>query len=347
MFDVITVGTATRDAFVKSKEFYVEREGHVTGGKELAMPFGAKIEIEKIVFTTGGGATNTAVTFARQGFKTAAIAVVGDDVSGQAVIEGLKKERVSTSLVRKNKDVATAYSILLHPKEGGERTVLVYRGASETLSHNDIRRSRPRTKWFYVSSLAGNLRLLENIIFYAKKTKSFIAYNPGGKELAQKRRLLPLLMHTDLLIANREEASLITGIPYANTGEIFKKWDRISPGINVLTDARRGVLVSDGTRLYQAGIYKEKKIVDRTGAGDAFGSGFTASLIDGLRATPHISLDKLPIQAIVRAIRLGSANATAKVEGVGAKYGLLTKSEFLHQARWRALSIRITHHKTQ
>jgi sugar/nucleoside kinase (ribokinase family) len=62
-------------------------------------------------------------------------------------------------------------------------------------------------------------------------------------------------------------------------------------------------------KLYQAGSYQKVKVVDRTGAGDAFGSGFVAALAKGL-----------PIED---ALTLGSANATSVVAQIGAKTGIL------------------------
>ena len=88
--DVITIGTATRDAFLKSREFKRISTPEYESGEGLCLPSGAKIEIDDIVFSTGGGATNAAVTFARQGYHTACICKIGDDVSGREVIENLK-----------------------------------------------------------------------------------------------------------------------------------------------------------------------------------------------------------------------------------------------------------------
>lgn len=324
-FDIITIGTATRDAFIKSKDFHVDPDHHVLGGKALVMPLGAKLEIPDIYFSTGGGATNAAVTFARQGFRAATIAMVGDDVSGTTIKKDLAKEGVSTAFICVSKK-PTAYSVLLEPLSG-ERTVLVYRGASELLKPRDIEWDTLKAKWLYISSLAGNIPLLARLIAHAKKQGIQIAYNPGGKELLQKEKLMPFLKSVHVLIANREEAVLITDVHHEDERELFQKWDALSPGINVLTDARKGVSVSDGRIFYHAGIFSEKQVVDRTGAGDAFGSGFVSSLI----AHPD---------DIGRAIRLGSANATAKVEGMGAKYGLLTAHAFESAKRWRTLPIR-------
>ncbi len=337
-FDVITIGTATRDVFIKSDTFHIDPDHHVLGGKGLVMPLGAKIEVPEIYFSTGGGATNAAVTFARQGKKTACIAVIGDDDSGHVILRDLKKEKVHTGFMRHVSQAysltarpykdATAFSLLIEPSSG-ERTVLVHRGVSERLNAAAIPWSSIATKWFYVSSLAGNIALLRRIVAFAKKQHIKIAYNPGGKELNQRHALLPLLKSIDILIVNREEAAIITSVDFSKEKELFQVWDKMSPGINVMTDARNGLWVSDGTKIYHAGIYKEKKMMDRTGAGDAFGSGFVASLIDN----PN---------DIHRAIRLGSANATAKVEGMGAKYGLLTKSEFEKSARFKQLMIHET-----
>lgn len=324
-FDVITIGTATRDAFIKSEHFHVDPDHHVLGGKGLVMALGAKLEVPELFFSTGGGATNAAVTFARQGKKTACIAVIGDDDSGHAVLRDLTKEKVYTGFIRQERNT-TAFSLLLEPSSG-ERTVLVHRGVSENLTPSLIPWTSINTKWLYVSSLAGNIALLKRIIAFSRKKGIHIAYNPGGKELKQREVLVPLLKHIGVLIANREEASLITGTPFEKQKEMFALWDKMSPGINVMSDGRNGVSVSDGTYVYHAGIYKEKKMIDRTGAGDAFGSGFVASLVD----YPN---DR------ERAIRLGSANATSKVESMGAKYGLLTRGEFEHGARWKKLDIR-------
>ena len=107
-----------------------------------------------------------------------------------------------------------------------------------------------------------------------------------------------------------------------------------------MTDARNGLWVSDGKCLYKAGIYKERAVIDRTGAGDAFGSGFLSRILHKI-PNPKSQILKLTPEDIKYAIRLGSANATSKVEGIGAKYGLLTKKQFETHKRWKNLHIKI------
>ena len=86
MFDVITIGTATRDAFLRSREFKIISTPEYQSGEGICLPAGAKIDLDDIVFATGGGASNAAVTFSRQGFHTAAVCKIGNDVSGREVL---------------------------------------------------------------------------------------------------------------------------------------------------------------------------------------------------------------------------------------------------------------------
>ena len=304
------------------------------------------------ICAVGGGAANSAVTFARQGFSTACVAAVGEDVSGEEVRRGLLRERIDTRFLVTKKRHPTAYAILIL-SPGGERTILVYRGASEYLEARDIPWKRVAAKWFYMfpgSALAAT----EQALAHAKRNGIRVALDPSGPMLkrgsAYFKKLLPSV---DVLILNREEGSRITGTPYSKPEAIFKKIDAWMPCLAVLTDGKRGVHVSDGVNMYSARIYKEKKVVDRTGAGDAFGSGFVAGLIRGLTTNDKRQTTKrivgrrssvvgqcilYPPAIIERAIRLGSANATSVVEYVGAKEGILTKSDF-QKSRWQKLHI--------
>lgn len=325
MFDVVTIGTATRDVYLKSGGFKVIKNKKFLTGLGQCLDLGFKNEVSDIFFTTGGGATNAAVTFARQGLKTAIATMVGDDPGGQAAIAELEKEKVSADFIKKMKNFVTAYSVLLL-MPAGERSILVYRGAAEHLELKDIPFDKIKTKWIYLAPLGGNLaKLFEPILTFAAKNKIKVAVNPSAAQIKMGiKKLGPLLKKVDIFILNREEASLLTGFPYAKEKEIFKKLDEHVPGLAVMTEGPKGVWVSDGKNLWKAGIYPEKKITDRTGAGDAFGSGFTVGYI--------LTRD------VEYAIKLGSANATSKVEHLGAKGGLLYKEDF-NSPRWKKLQI--------
>ncbi len=282
MYDIITIGTATQDVFLTSPLFRVLydpqhlKKINFPTGEAQCFALGGKIEVEKPVFATGGGATNTAVTFARQGLKTAALIRLGQDNSASQILEELQKEKINHLVIRE-KNQTTAFSlILLAP--GGERTILVYRGASEDLKIKEMPFKKLQSSWAYISGKIP-FQVTEKLFNYFSKNKILIAFNPSKYFLEMGiKKLHPLLTKTKVVILNREEAANLTGFDYKKEKEIFKKLDEVVDGIAVMTDGANGVLVSDGIHLYSAGIFKGG-IIDRTGAGDAFGSGFVAGLI--------------------------------------------------------------------
>jgi sugar/nucleoside kinase (ribokinase family) len=305
-------------------------------GKGLCVPSGSKIFVEDIVFASGGGSTNCAATFALQGLKTACATKVGDDPGGHAVIEELQKLGVNTGFIAHDKKFKTAYSVILSPPHG-ERTILVYQGASHQLRKEEI--SWPelkKTEWFYLSGLSGlSAEIFEPLINFAHENEIKVAVNPGEAQLKMGiDRLEPLLNKIDIFMVNKEEATRLTCIPYNAEKEIFKRLDAWIKGIAVMSKGPEGVMVSDGRDIYSAGIPKSG-ILDRTGAGDAFGSGFVAGLIQKAK------YKKPDASAIEYAIQLGTANATGNVQELGAKSGLLKKGEWGPWEKVKVSSFRI------
>jgi len=342
MFDVITIGTATRDVFLRSQLFgtfkdeaHLKEAGFPTGEAQC-FALGAKMEIEKPVFTTGGGAANAAVTFARQGFHVASFIKVGNDKPGGDIVKELEKEKIKV-FAAGDKVRGTAYgTILLSPN--GERTVLIYHGASDGLKVGDVLKTGLRARWAYITPGNIPMPVMSRIIDVLHRNGTLVVMDPSKFYLKNRKHLEPMLKKLAIVKMNREEAGYLTGMDYQNEKAAFARFDELTPGIAVMTDGSRGVTVSDGRHLYKAGIFNEKKLVDRTGAGDAFGSGFVAGLMRRIK-NPKSVKDYLS-EDIEFAIRVGSANATSVVEFVGAKEGILKKSG-LKSARWAELPIRV------
>ncbi len=325
MFDVITFGSATRDLFLRSKEFKIFRKSDFTTGQAVCLCLGSKIYIDDLFFATGGGGTNVAATFAKQGFKTAYVGKVGKDSGGRAIREELGDLKIK-SFISEDLHHKTAYSIIISVSNR-ERTILVYNGACHYLKLKDLSFKDLKAKWFYIAGLSGDsAKILAPVIDFAKKNKIKVALNPGAAQFALGLGgLKKFLDAVDVLLLNQEEGAKLAGLPFRKEKEIFKKLDKYVKGIVVMTKGPKGVVVSDGRYIYTAGTFKERKYVDRTGAGDAFGSGF----VSGLMRTGKIE----------EGIRLGTANGTAVVEEMGAKNGILTKSRYLKESRWKNLKI--------
>src|SRR6185436_7671173 len=113
MFDIITFGSATRDILAKPKQLTSLKYEKSESQKEVCFPFGSKIDIDDMQFTSGGGGTNTAATFALQGFKTAYCGTIGVDLAGQEIINELKNLKINTSLVVKTDKKITNHSVVI------------------------------------------------------------------------------------------------------------------------------------------------------------------------------------------------------------------------------------------
>ena len=149
MFDVITIGSATRDVFLRAEGFELRQHADSPTGTEQCFPLGSKIEIKEITFTTGGGGANAAVTFARQGLKTACIGSVAEDINGREIIEELKKEKIETKFFQKMALGYTAYSVIfIHPN--AERTILSYKGEGQNLNAEKTLFKKIKTKWLFL-----------------------------------------------------------------------------------------------------------------------------------------------------------------------------------------------------
>jgi len=323
MFDVVTIGSITKDTFLELDCEIIDWP-KTPSRKALALPFGEKLEVKKIVQTLGGNSSNAAVTFSRLGFKTACFGKIGNDLAGKEIKDWLKKEKVSPIFSVAKNEVTAQSTLLLN---NGERTILGYHGASNKLELKDIPWKKLKAKWWYLSLAGKSAELFAPLVEFAAKNKIKVAFNPSGYHIKHRRQeILDNLKNIDFLVVNEGEAAGLVGIPFEREKEVFKKLDDLMPGTVAVTDGPNGVTVSDGEYIYKAGIFEEKNLADRTGAGDAFGSGFTAGLIK----TGDIKY----------AIRLASANATSVVEAVGATLGIITQKDFENK-RFENLNIKM------
>lgn len=348
MFDTVTIGSATRDGFFEG-DFPLIKWPKAESGRAYVFPFGEKLEAKKVYFTIGGNAANASATLARQGFKTACVAKTGDDVSGEEIRRRLKEEKVETKFISRDSHTPTSYSVLL--LENGERTILNYRGAGGELRMKDINPKNFLARWWYVSLSGESRSMFKPLLKLARGNSISVAFNPSGYHIKRNRQeILSSLGDLSFLVLNEEEAAALTEIPFKDESAVFKKLDglmfgrkRASPWARILavTDGRNGVTVSDGSFFYKAGIFKEKKLADRTGAGDAFGSGFVAGIMQRQKMKFSAKNVKFTQDDIKYAIRLASANATATVEKIGATEGVLSKSEFERDKRWANFKINV------
>jgi len=116
--DVITIGSATRDVFARSEDIIMKEGREFVTGKGGCFTLGAKLNLDEVNFFVGGGAINTAVTFANQGLKVAAISAVGDDPEGEHILQKSAKYGIHCDFITRDKDHPTSFSFILSLPDG-------------------------------------------------------------------------------------------------------------------------------------------------------------------------------------------------------------------------------------
>lgn len=309
---VLCIGSATQDVFLSnSDEFAPVCENPTECFLEI--PLGSKVNINKIVFTSGGGASNAAITFARAGEKTLFLGAVGRDPAGILAIQDMINEKINVRHVAYSEKYSTDYSTLLLAPNG-ERTILTYRGSGVHLQKPDFDLDRIREKidWIYITSLAAHFPIYHDIFKKAKKRNIKIAFNPGAWELDQPEKLREILPFVTILSVNKEEAKKI--VSGETLSELAKNLQEFCPVV-LVTDGRNGSVARGENSAVQAGLYDEKMPVDATGAGDSFASAFTLAFARG--------------ENLANCVRWAAANSSSVVQKIGAKTGIRRSYERL------------------
>ncbi|MFT6765762.1 MAG: ribokinase [Alteromonas naphthalenivorans] len=342
---VLTIGGATQDIIIE----YQPKTNCVTVTNEqqthmLACKEGSKIEVQNLRYATGGGATNAAVSFKRLEFKTSTLFNIGSDQAGEFIKKKMEEEAIKPYCQTiKLAQTGTAFII---PTPHKDRIVFVHRGANATLTKDHVPDDLiAEQNFIYITSLSGQAaRALPYITRKAKQlitTKGIrVAVNPGTSQLTSDvSTLKAALPDIDVLILNAEEMKLLmvslkprffksttTSLISEQTGSLLKESithstllftlidyfkEILSYGVKrvVVTNGKEGVYVATADTIYFHPALTGP-IANTVGAGDAFGSSFTAMLALGLR--------------IEDAIRVGVLQAQSVISHQDAKTGLLS-----------------------
>lgn len=309
MARIVSIGAALQDVFlIDSDDFGTNKRGFFN-----QLELGAKVDIDKIHFSTGGGATNAATTFARYGHESIFMGCIAEDPAGQAVLDVLDREGIDASYVTYTDKAHTGYSVVLLTP-AGERTILTCRGASASfhlLKAKDLKRIKP--DWIYVTNMRGDMEKLDEFFTTAHENGIKVMFNPGKLEIENKRKFIGLLADVDVLLVNKSEAKQI--VIGTSLEEVAGRLHDIVP-TTIVTDGANGALAFTTDRAYRMGLYEDPPILDSTGAGDAFGSGFLAAYAAG--------------KSFKDSLIFASANSTSVIQKIGSKAGILTNRTKLH-----------------
>lgn len=337
---IFTLGGATYDIFVQAEDQSIMSITTPDSfHKWLSFPHGAKVKVNQVLEAFGGGATNTAVTFARHGFDVSFVGTVGEEY-GDRVFGNLEKEGVDCRYAVTTKEDKTGFSTIINTFDG-DRTLLAYPGANRFFTAKDLpMEAIKKADWIFLNHLAddkGDIPAALTALLKANP-KIKLAWNPGHEQITSGvKKYKELLKRTEILFMNKEEAVAFSRIDYLPAG--LKKddpryhvgshlhflppyADDVAPilkffaglGVKnvVITDGRNGSQATDGRFHYFCPIITHKR-VDTLGAGDAYASAFTVA-----------NIKKLPLKV---ALLYGTLNAGSAVMKPGAQGGLMTAEE--------------------
>ena len=263
--------------------------------------------IEDYTEACGGSAANTMVGLARLGCKVGFIGKVANDREGKLQIDCFNTEGVDTSGIIQAKHGKSG-SVLGFVDKKGARALYINSGVNDTIEPREI-------KWDYVSQT----KFLHQSSFVGEKSfrtqKKLLATLPSdvkisldpGSVYAQKgfRAIEPIIRQSYVLMPNAVELELLTGESDYCKGADFM----IEMGVKIVAVklGGKGCYVTDGRERLRIESFKVK-VVDTTGAGDAFCAGFLYGLINN--------------KSLYECGRLGNFVASRSVMKMGARADL-------------------------
>lgn len=308
MYNFVTLGDVVLDTHVLINNASLANSEK---GSKLCLQYGGKIPIDDSFQSLGGNPANVAVGTTKLGLKTAVISSIGGDTNGKIVLDELKNKKINTDHIFSDEKAKTRYSIVLNYK--GERTILSYHKKRKYVWPKE----KLETDWIYYTSLSEGFESIQSkLLSFLDKHKSVrLAYNPGSFQLKysldQVKEVLP---HAEILILNLEEAETILGTTLEKEKSVSALIHKL-----LLTGAKE-VAITDGKNGAWAGNEEEiwhlesfpVEVIAKTGAGDAFSSGYLAARFYG--------------NGIATALSWGIANSCSIITAHGSQRTLLDQN---------------------
>ncbi|MEK7521197.1 MAG: carbohydrate kinase family protein [Patescibacteria group bacterium] len=324
--DILAIGDTTIDVFLTVDPQDSQAVCNLDEEEcRISFEYGAKVPVSSMVRIPGvGNAANLAVGSARLGLSSGIYTVLGSDKDSQDSKDVLTEEGVDgTHIVMENGGKSNFSAVLNY---SGERTIFVY----HELRKYDL--PQFESEWVYLTSVGKeHAKLHEQVLEHVARNNTKLAFNPGSYQLLDGvEKLKPVLEKASVLLVNREEAQrLVDGdiediersdiersdIERSDIEGLFSKLKDTGAETIVITDGQRGSYAThDGREIWHMGV-PDTPVVERTGCGDAYSTGFLTAIIKG--------------ESLIDAMLWGTMNASSVLQHVGAREGLLTSGQIV------------------
>ena len=313
-FDVLTIGNAIVDIIAPVEPGFIEREGMTEGIMHLIDTDRAEELYAKMPLTrqqiSGGSAANTAAGVASLGGRAAFVGKVADDVLGDVFENDLNDIGVYYATSRLKNGALTARSMIFL-SEDGERTMNTYLGACHQLTEQDIR----------PDEIGGSaVTYMEGFLWDPVEAKKAFVL---AAHYAHKNERAAAFTLSDPFCVDRYRAEFLDLIRsktidyvFANVHELKSLYETDDLGEAVREIAKDAELAAitmgaDGAMAVYNGeiisipAFAVDKVVDATGAGDLFASGFLLGIARG--------------QTLESALKTGCLAASEVISHIGAR----------------------------
>jgi fructokinase len=309
---ILGIGNAIVDVFVKVDDDFLLKNNLIKGSMKLIEKgqfesLKSTIKIEKI--EAGGSVANTMAGIAYLKGSPSFIGKINSDKFGEIYKKGLEKIKVNFSYVEKNEDLSTGASIIFITPDS-ERTMCTYLGISSQLSKKDI--NEDHIKGHEIIFLEGYLwdkgmseEMFKHAIKLAKKNNVKVAMSLSDIFCVSRHRedFYKLLINDlNILIGNENEMNELTQKNnLLDSINELKKFNKII----IITRSEVGSLAILNNEIINCESTKVEKVLDLTGAGDLFASGFFKEYLDN--------------SDIKKCLKTGSKLAAQVIQKIGAR----------------------------
>jgi fructokinase len=309
---ILGIGNAIVDVFVKVEDSFLLNNKLIKGSMKLIErdefeSLKNTIKIEKI--EAGGSVANTMAGIAYLEGYPSFIGKINSDEFGKIYKKSLEKIKVNFSYIEKNEDLSTGASIIFITPDS-ERTMCTYLGISSQLSKKDI--NEDHIKGHEIIFLEGYLwdkgmseEMFKHVINLAKKNNIKIAMSLSDIFCVSRHRedFFKLLKNDlNILIGNENEINeLMQKNNLLNSINELKKFNKII----IITRSVDGSLAIINNEITNCESVKVEKVLDLTGAGDLFASGFFKEYLNN--------------SDIKKCLKTGSELAAQVIQKIGAR----------------------------
>jgi sugar/nucleoside kinase (ribokinase family) len=288
LYDVAAIGNAIVDVITPSAEEFLADQGLVKGAMTLIDEARAGELYDAMapgVETSGGSAANTVAGLSSFGGRGAFIGKVANDQLGEVFGHDIRAigAHFATPPLRNG---ASTGRCLINVTPDGQRTMATFLGAANLLGPEDV---DPDT------IAAAKITFLEGYLFTPDEARK--AFAKAAALARTNNRLISLTLsagfvvenyrellvdfierQVDILFANEEE---ITGLFQTSDFDEAVRLTRPHVKIAALTCGAQGSVVIGGGETHKVAAEPIDKVVDTTGAGDAYAAGFLYGLARG------------------------------------------------------------------